>query len=349
MKLGRWWRRLVVAAAIGLLLVVLSAAGAWVWADRSMRKAHAGWAGTSVDVELAPGTPATRMVRQLGQAGVLRHPRVVTLWLRWRGGAGQLQAGEYRFDEAITPRQVLQRLRDGDVLLHPVTFPEGLVLEEVAAILAEAGFGDLETLESAFRDPQPVRHLIPDAQDLEGFLFPDTYHFRRGATVEEVRSAMLRRFEQVVVPEIREGAKAVGLTLTEAVTLASLIEKETGVSSERRRVSRVFHNRLERGMRLQCDPTTRYAWHRLGRPVERLTYAHLELESPWNTYHAFGLPPTPIASPGEASLRAAVNPTSGDELYFVAAPGGGHTFSQTLADHNRAVAVWRRHQRSRGS
>jgi len=277
---------------------------------------------------------------------VLRHPKLLRAWLEWKGGSEALQAGEYRFDEPISPLDVLERLRRGRVLLHPVTIPEGLVLEEAAELLAAAGLGTNEALLAAFRDPGALLEIDTKASGLEGYLFPDTYNFPRNVSPAAIVEAMLKRFAEVVGPDFAARAAAVGLEPREAVTLASMIEKETGVEGERRRISRVFHNRLKRRIRLQCDPTVRYALHRAGTEVRQLTYDHLEFDSPWNTYRVYGLPPGPIASPGQASLDAALDPADGDELYFVASPEGGHTFSKDLESHRKAVREWRRHLRS---
>lgn len=241
---------------------------------------------------------------------------------------------------------MLARLQAGDVLLHRVTLPEGLRVDEIARRIADAGFSDHDSLLAAFSDPAPIRHLDPDATDLEGYLFPETYSLPKGAGAVHIAETMVRRFVEVSGPDYARRAEEAGLDLRRAVTLASLIEKETALAPERGRISRVFHNRLERGMKLQCDPTVIYALHRAGLPEGRLTHKELALESPWNTYHAYGLPPGPIASPGQASLEAAVAPDDGRELYFVAAPDGGHRFSEDLASHNRAVAAWRRYLRS---
>jgi UPF0755 protein len=333
-----------VAAAV-LVLVLLPLAGAgWCW--RELHRPHAGWPGDRVDVVLEPGLGAGAMLDRLAARGVVARPGLLRAWLRVKGGSGDLRAGEYRFDRPASPLEVLGRLRAGDVLLYPVTVPEGLVYREVAARLAEAGFGPVDALLQAFGDPTPILDLVPDATDLEGYLFPDTYHFPRGIPATEVAGTMVRHFRNVIDDEFRRAAEEVGLAIGDAVVLASLIEKETGLADERPLVSRVFHNRLRKGMRLQCDPTVRYALMRAGRPVERLTYKDLEFDSPWNTYVVRGLPPSPIANPGRASLIAAVRPAEGDLLYFVAAPGGGHRFSKDLAAHQRAVAEWRRYSRS---
>ena len=340
-------RLLIVVALLVPLVAAGAVAGAWWWVDNEMdRPFGPDGDDAAVVVEFSPGTPAITMLQRLGEVGVLRDPRLVRIGLKLDGGAEGLRAGEYRFDRPASPRAVLGRLRAGDVLLHQVTIPEGWRFDQIATHVASVGLADEATLLEVFTDPSPIAAWAPDALDLEGYLFPDTYAFPRSADALDIRDAMLARFRAVVEADVAPRAAAVGFTVAEAVTLASLIEKETSVPDERPRISRVFHNRLEQGMLLQCDPTSRYAWHRQGVEVERLLFKHLELDSPWNTYVSPGLPPGPIASPGRESLVAAVQPAEGDELYFVAAPDGGHTFSGSLAEHNRAVAVWRRYRRT---
>jgi len=334
------------AAAWTLAVIGLSAVLSLGGLLLAFSRPYAGWEGDHVDVELEPGIDAGTMLERLHEAGVVRHAGLVRAWLWWTGGAGTLQAGEYRFSEPATAMQVLARLRRGDVLLHAVTVPEGLSREETAARLGEAGFGPLDALIKAFDDPGLVRDLDPAARNLEGYLFPDTYRFSRNASPRHVAAAMVRRFRDVTGPQYARAARDVGLDLRQAVTLASLIEKETSLPDERGRISRVFHNRLRRGMLLQCDPTVIYALRRDGVKVGRLTYKDLEYDSPWNTYVSPGLPPGPIASPGQASLDAAVHPAEGDELYFVASPDGGHRFSSDLESHQRAVREWRNYLRS---
>jgi UPF0755 protein len=337
-------RALGVAAL--LVLAALIAGGAWVAA--SLQEPYAGWRGTDAVVTLPPGTPASGMVDALARAGVVRSPRVLKAWIKLRGSAGRLQAGTYRFDRALSALDVLRKIEAGEVMLQAVTIPEGLDRWEIASRLAEAGLGQAEEFLRLSADPRPIRDLDPQARDLEGYLFPDTYYFPVGETPERVTEALLRRFRQVATAEYRAEAARLGLTLREAVTLASLIEEETSVPAERPRISRVFHNRLARGMRLECDPTVLYGLRRAGETVGRLLVKHLRHESPWNTYVVTGLPAGPIASPGRASLEAAVRPAaSGDELYFVAAPGGGHRFSSDLRTHLAAVAAWRDYVRSR--
>jgi UPF0755 protein len=299
-----------------------------------------------VTVELERGLSADAMVARLAQRGVLGHPGLTSLWLRWSGAAGALHAGEYHFDVPISARDVVRRLRAGAVWLHPLTIPEGLTVTQVAGRIVEAGFGGVEQALAAVGDPAAVLDRDPHATDLEGYLFPDTYRFARGTAAADIVGAMVDRFDEVAGGPFEDRARAAGLTLREAITLASMIEEETSVPAERGRISRVFHNRLARGMKMQCDPTVLYALRRGGIDVGRLSRKDLQFDSPYNTYRVHGLPPGPICSPGAASLEAAVAPEPGDDLYFVAKPGGGHTFSTTLDAHLRAVREWRDYARS---
>jgi UPF0755 protein len=336
------WVAAGLVAGLAVLILTVSAGIAL----RSLHAPHAGWSGSHVDVVLEPGLHAEAMLDRLHRNGVLRAPGTIRLWLRIRGKSGKLRAGEYRFEQPQSAIEIVERLIDGDVLLHPVTVPEGFTLDEISGRFSESGFGSHESLLAPFRNPEPIQDLDPTAEDLEGYLFPDTYYFPSTTSAEIIAEAMVTRFRNVTGEAFLESAEKVGLGLREAVTLASLIEKETGVADERRVISSVFHNRLQRGMRMQCDPTVRFALARAGQPTERLSRKDLTFDSPWNTYVVRGLPPGPIASPGKASLLAAVSPADGDLLYFVAAPGGGHQFSEDLVSHEKAVKVWRRYSRS---
>lgn len=334
----------------GLCLLLLAAAGVMVsLAWRALGEPFSGWSSDRADVVLEPGMSAGAMLHRLEQRGVIRDAAWVRAWLSLRGGAERLHAGEYRFDRPATAREVLARLAAGDVLLHEVTLPEGLTAARVATALEGAGFGERAAFAAEFASPGRIADLDPEAEDLEGYLYPETYRFPRGTSPSRITDTLVAAFREVADADFRARAAEVGLEVREAVILASLIERETSVAAERARISRVFHNRLERRMRLECDPTVRYALERAGRPVERLTYGHLRFDSPWNTYVVHGLPRGPIANPGRASLEAAIAPDDGDELYFVAAPAGGHRFSTNLADHLAAVRDWRRHRRDADS
>lgn len=340
---GQRLLRLGLAALFAALFVMIGYTG---WAYSQLSQPYAGWEGKAADVLIEPGLDAGGLLERLAQAGVVRQPAIVRAWLSLRGGADRLHAGEYRFERPLSAFEVLDRLQRGDVRLYAVTFPEGLVLGQIARRLEDAGFGPAPGLIEAFGDPTPILDLDPEATDLEGYLFPDTYHFPRGAAPERIVATMVARFREVLGEGFDERAAAVGMDLRGAVVLASMIERETSMPDERARISAVFHNRLERGMKMECDPTVRYALERAGQPVERLTYDDLRFESPWNTYVVTGLPVGPIANPGQASLEASVEPITSKELYFVAQADGGHAFSETLAQHLRAVAEWRRYTKS---
>lgn len=339
-------RRAPIASLLAVGVAVTAVALGAAWGVRELNRPWSGWPGESVTVELSEGMPAGTMIRALGEARVVRKPTLLKLWLRWKGGDETLHAGEYRFEHPSTPIEVLERLRRGDVVLHAVTVPEGLTLVETARRIADAGFADEDALFAAFSDPAPILDFDPEAGDLEGYLFPDTYRFPRGETAPRIMEALVGRFREMAGPDYDERAGRAGLSLRQAVVLASLIEKETSLPSERPRISRVFHNRLDREMPLQCDPTVIYALRRDGIEVRALSRRDLAHQSPWNTYVHVGLPPGPICSPGRDSLLAALDPSEGDELYFVASPDGGHRFSATLEGHLRAVREWRDYSRS---
>jgi UPF0755 protein len=237
----------------------------------------------------------------------------------------------------MTPRAVVDKIARGDVFLRPVTFREGLTIRQMAAIFEERGFGTAAEFVAAASKPGPIRELDPQARDLEGYLFPDTYTLPRRTTADELVTRMVARFEKALTPETREQAASRGLRLRELVTLASLVEKETAKPEERPLVAAVYANRLKTGMGMQCDPTVIYALERAGRYSGNLTRADLQFDSPYNTYRYAGLPPGPIAAPGQASLEAAANPAAVPYLYFVSRNDGSHAFATTLDEHNRNV------------
>ena len=295
-----------------------------------------------------PGESAAGIFYRLHELQLIRDPKALAWRLRLGGDAASVQIGEYRVQGPASDMDIAQMLLEGRVLLHELTIPEGLRFDEIALLFDQAGLADAAAFLGEALDPARIASHDDAAQDLEGYLFPETYHLPSSMNAAEIVSLMVDRFLVSVGEDYADRAAAVGLSLQEAVTLASMIEEETSLPEERTTISRVFHNRLRLGMRMQCDPTVRYAWYRKGEPVSRLLYKHLPLESPWNTYVIYGLPQGPIANPGLAALEAAVDPAEGGELYFVAAPGGGggHVFSRSLKEHERAVRSWRSYVRS---
>jgi UPF0755 protein len=322
-------------ALVAIVLVTAIAVG--LWGYRLMTRPFKGFAETETYVEIVPGSNPQTMGRALAAAGVVDGAIAFRIAV-WLEGAGRrLQAGEYRFDAAMTPRAVVDKLVRGDVFLRPVTFREGLTIRQMAEIFAERGLGSADEFIAAASKPGPIRELDPRATDLEGYLFPDTYTLPRRTTAEDLVARMVERFENALTPELRQQAAARGLTVRELVTLAALVEKETAKAEERPLVAAVYANRLKIGMGMQADPTVIYALERAGLYTGNLTRAGLQFDSPYNTYRYAGLPPGPIAAPGQASLEAAANPAAVPYLYFVSRNDGSHAFATTLAEHNRNV------------
>jgi UPF0755 protein len=325
-----------------LALVAIVAVGTTGWVYLLLTEPYKGYADAETFVEIAQGSGTQTMGRLLSDAGVVRNPTAFRIAVWIRGAGRHLQAGEYRFDAPMTPEAVVDKIARGDVFLRPVTFREGLTIRQMAAIFEERGFGAQADFIGIASKPDLVRALDPDAKNLEGYLFPDTYALPRRTTADQLAARMIARFEKALTPEMRQQATTHGLSIRELVTLASIVEKETAKPEERPLVAAVYRNRLRIGMALQCDPTVIYALERAGRYNGNITRADLGFDSPYNTYRYPGLPPGPIAAPGQASLEAAANPADVGYLYFVSRNDGSHAFSSTLAEHNRNVEIYQR-------
>ncbi|MSO72093.1 MAG: endolytic transglycosylase MltG [Rhodospirillaceae bacterium] len=318
------WVRLV--AVLGLLAMAASGA-VYLWFARAVE--GPGPLQASVTVIVAPGAGVSAIARQMVVAGIADRPWMMVLEARRSGQDRHLKPGEYRFDPGVSIAGVLGKLVTHEVVARFVTIPEGLVAAEIRQILrgAEGLTGELTS---------PI---------LDGDLLPETYRYEWGDHREDV-VARMRAAKAAAVRELW-AARASDLPLNspqEAVVLASIVEKETGLASERAQVAAVFTNRLRRGMKLQSDPTVLYGLSRAG-DRGGLTIADLERPTPFNTYVISGLPPSPICSPGRAALAAVLNPAISVDLYFVADGTGGHAFAATLEGHNRNVARWRDIQR----
>jgi len=289
-------------------------------------------------VEIPPHLGVLGVARTLEQAGVIRSPLGFALLGALRGSARSLKAGEYEIPRNATTLLILSLLEEGKVKKHMVLFREGGTVHELARLLEAEGLARAEEVRGLAGYPSFLRSLGIEAESLEGYLFPDTYHFIKGMTAEEMLARMVQRLREQVTPEILAQAEARGLAFHQLLTLASIIEKEAIAPQERPLISAVFWNRLRREMPLQADPTVQYA---VGKEGRALTRADLQVNSPFNTYRFPGLPPGPIASPGRAAIRAALNPAKAPYLYFVSTGGDRHHFSVTLEEHNSAVARYR--------
>lgn len=333
---AKWLAALLIGGAVCLALAAL-------WFFAATQRPHQGFDDGKLLI-IVRGSSVEGIARQLEREGVVASAFLFRLHARLVAPGRPLQAGQYKFDSPLSIAEVTEKLRSGDVYFHQITVPEGRDQREIAEIFVRAGFGTAEEWEGATEDPTLIRDLDPQATDLEGYLFPETYFLTYHSRPEEIVESMVGRFRRIWTSERRQRASELGLSVREAVTLASLIERETGLAPERRLVSSVFHNRLRRGMLLQCDPTVVYAVKRVQEFDGTIRRSHLQMDSPYNTYLYPGLPPGPIANPGEASIEAALFPATSDYLFFVSRNDGSHHFSVDYAAHNTAV---RRYQRNR--
>ncbi len=330
-------RRFAVVTA--LLVLVGGAAGGFAYWD--LHRPGPPVMGPLI-VTVLEGKRFADVARELHARGVLRHPELLTAWARLTGEDRQVRAGEFLVTTPLSPLGLLARVTSRPDPLHEVTIPEGFSVREVVHAFAAAGFGAEESFFCLLDDPAFLAAEDLPADGAEGYLFPDTYDFPLATPPERILRAMLKRFRDVVTPDFAAKAARLGLSVHQAVTLASLVEEEAAHADERRLVAAVFVNRLRRGMPLQSDPTVLYGREGADRT---LTHADLHRPTPYNTYTIAGLPPTPIANPGRAALEAAVDPAPVDYLYFVSRGDGSHQFSTTLAEHNAAVARYQRHAR----
>jgi UPF0755 protein len=337
-------RRALRWAALALLaaLVVAGAVAAKLWSDlAAFRDTRFGGPQARV-VEIPSGSSARQVVRLLARGGALADEQLAWRYVRFvKRDPRQMRAGEYEFTGPLLPDEVLERVYRGDVKTYQVTIPEGLRMAEIALAVEAAGLGRAADLLALMQDPAAARDLGIAAPNLEGYLFPDTYTFTRNPSARAVVAAMVGRFHDEWKRAEAQRAPGTSLDQRAAVTLASIVEKETGRPDERPRISCVFHNRLRRGIRLQTDPTVMYAtWLRTGRWSQNISKADLATPHPYNTYTTAGLPPGPIASPGAAALQAALRPASCEDLFFVSRNDGSHVFCPDLACHVAAVQEW---------
>ncbi len=322
------WRSLLSAVSVALLAVAVTII------------AYGYWAGTrpldpgAQPYVITPGSGVVQLVRQLVDRGVLDEPYTLIAWAYAKGYTRNIKAGEYRFDAGSSLHEILRQTVDGKVIQYEITFIEGWTFREIVTALRSTP-GLQQTL--AGKDHQQIMALVAGSpQHFEGRLYPDTYFYSAVTSDLDILRQAYRRMQARLAQEWDNRPADTPLrSSSEALVLASIIEKETGRPEERKLISAVFHNRLKRGMRLQTDPTVIYG---LGEDFDgNLTREHLRTRTPYNTYVHKGLPPTPIAMPGGDAIHAALHPAGTTVLYFVARGDGSHEFSATLEAHNRAV------------
>ena len=295
--------------------------------------------GPPVRVVIPRGATVRAAADSLERAGVISSSRLFRWYASIAGRDRAIKSGTYELEPGENWNIVLDAMVSGRSIVNKVTIPEGFDLRSINPLLAKSLDVDIDSVRAAVSDSALIAELQIPAGSIEGYLFPDTYTFPSGTTAREAVKAMVDRFEQVWKPEWNARLSQMNISRHEAVTMASIVEKEARIAAERPVIAAVYWNRLKKSMRLQADPTVQYA---LPEHVERVFYRDLQVESKYNTYQNDGLPPGPIASPGEASIEAAINPASVTYLFFVAHPDGHHEFRNTFAEHQAAIAMVRR-------
>ena len=293
-------------------------------------------------VVVESGKGIQSIAQDLKEVGVIKKTWPFLLGFKLYFSPKSLKAGEYELSLPVSTKKILTILSEGKVFFHPVTIPEGLTRREIAQHLESLGIIEEEDFLEACSRTELLGSYDIEAENLEGYLFPETYHFSRGISAGTIITILVTQFKTVFTEEWRQRATEINMTPRKVVILASLIEKETSFPEERKLVSSVFHNRLRIRMKLDCDPTIIYAMKEQGTYTGRLLKRHLKLDSPYNTYLRRGLPPGPICNPGQAALEAALYPSDEKYIYFVSKNDGSHVFSRTFNEHQRAVRKYQR-------
>lgn len=312
-----------------VLLLCAALGGVWLWSE-----VGGGRTATNARVLIPKGVTVRAAAESLASAGVIGSPGLFRWYASLRGRERAIKPGAYAFVESQSYATVLDALVSGRGILHTVVVPEGFDLREITPVLAKALSVSEDSIRAAVTDTAWKRRLNVPAPTLEGYLFPATYSFTDGTTAREAVTEMLERFESVWKPEWDARLQAMAISRNDAMAMAAIVEKEARKPEERAIISAVYWNRVKKGMKLQADPTVQFA---LPAHVERVFFKDLDIDSKYNTYRYAGLPPGPIASPGEASIVAALNPANVPYLYFVAHPDGHHEFRTTFAEHQRAI------------
>ena len=321
---------------ISSALIVISLCGLAVFILDLRQYAHqpAGLDTENMVVNIRSGQPFKITTDILFKAGIIKNPFKFNLVARLKGYDKQLKAGEYALAASMSPIKILEKLVKGKVKLYKLTVPEGLNINQIAELVAQEGFAEQAVfIESATDAAFAHEHGI-SAETFEGYLYPETYYFPKSVSTKTIVSSMAKRFRLVFKPEWEERGKQLGFSIHQVVTLASIIEKETGAPFERPIISSVFHNRLKKKMRLESDPTVIYGLKNFDGNLNR---KHLETLTPYNTYKIRALPPGPISNPGSESLEAALYPADTAYIYFVSKKDNTHQFSTNFNDHNQAV------------
>jgi len=329
----RTLKKILIPAVIFMLLIIGGMAVFYLNLQHYAAQ-PAGPQSEKVMITIPPGQSLKTTTERLYKNKIIKNTFKFNILARIKGYDKQLKAGEYALSATLSPIEILEKLVKGEVELYKLTVPEGYNIYQIADLVDEAGFVQGSSFIKAATDAALARKYGINAETFEGYLFPETYYFPKKVSSETILSTMVRRFWKVFSPAWIERADQLGFSIHQIVTLASIIEKETGDPSERSVISSVFHNRLKMNMRLESDPTVIYGLKNFD---GNLTRAHLETPTPYNTYKINGLPVGPIANPGIKSLEAALYPADTKFIYFVSKKNKTHQFSTNLQDHNQAV------------
>jgi UPF0755 protein len=309
-----------------------------VWVHHALQPVNK--KGENQNFVVEEGATLKQVAVDLENADIIRSNTLFRLAGRLMGHDHHIKTGEYRLNGAMPPLQILETLKEGRIITHSITIPEGFNLEQIADLLEQKGLSNKASFLEQARDGSLIARLGLSGDTLEGYLYPDTYRFQRNVTAGKIIDVMVKRFRDIITP-LEARINDSGMTLEQVITLASIVEKETGCPEERPMISRVFLNRLEKNMRLESDPTVIYGISNFN---GNLTKRDLKTKTPYNTYIIRGLPPGPIASPGLAAISAVLNPVEGNYYYFVSKNNGTHYFSKTLKEHNRAVRKFQKNR-----
>lgn len=318
----------LIFTAILCLLMVVIIVGFGMFFTRPARKG-----GINQVITIREGMSLKEVASALKGNGIITNKDLFMLWTRLLGNSRKIKAGEYLLNSGMAPVRIIEILTRGIIITYPVTVPEGFSIEQIGDILAANGLADKKLFVSLAHEPGVIKKYGISGPSLEGFLYPDTYQFGKGLPPSLIIDVMVKRFWEIVGPYM-DRIKGLKMTVEEVITLASIVEKETGTAEEMPLIASVFLNRLRNGMRMESDPTVIYGMNDF---TGNLTRKDLLESTPYNTYVIRGLPPGPIANPGLASIKAVLYPAETDYLYFVSKNDGTHYFSSSLEEHNRAV------------
>ena len=340
-------RVLLCTIGISVLVLVIGTALTAAWFYTQLETPYYNSPTEETFVEISRGLSTVKIADLLVESGILRNKIPFIVYLRFTDNARRIKAGEYRFSGPASPKRITRRLITGDVYYRALTIPEGLTAQETIELLARNGLGTLVEMEPLLQNTDWIRDMDPNAKNLEGYLFPETYHFSRKIDSRSIIKTMVEQFRKQFQAIQAELPMPRGWDIPRVVTLASMIEKEVRKPEERPLVSSVFHNRLDRRIPLACDATIIYALKLAGTYDGNIRRNDLAMDSPYNSYIHRDLPPGPIANPGADSLRAALSPAKTDYLYYVSRNDGTHVFSRNYREHQQAVDQYQRFRSKR--